>query len=604
MAIANRCFCRLLLGVLFNFGLLSAQAQQSPGPSSAQIFVGSNVRVSRDGSLAHYELIVAAHPKDSNILIGGSINSSRYQNGEDTCKAFASHDGGYSWFDADLPLIRMVEINGNRGWGCDPMVAFGETGTALFAGIAQVFDSLGIEKGPMLWVHRSSDGGRTWGIPAELGLPYDREFLAVDHVSRRFLGRVYVAAGHAGGISVLRSEDDGRSWKGPVAVAKGNGEQGMNGANIQVLSDGTLFVAYGSWYGDEKRRIKSPGEEVWFALSRDGGVTFGPSQKAVAPSGTVLTDLGYFARYAVDPRTQFRDRIYVVYENTYSSRRRLFFSMSSDLGTSWSEPRLLDPNAPVDAEQFHPEMAISKDGVLGVSWFDTRGLYRKGEYNEYFAASLDGGETFLPGVLVSTETSDQVLAINAGTRGWGSRNKMTIQQGWPEGGHYMGLTVDAAGVFHPFWTDTRNGSYQVYTARIRVESPHTAPVSTLESSVLTSTVRIIVGRGEYDATSKIWAVPVRVLNAGGRAVYGPLSVEVTSFSANKSKSPIGREGFVDAPNGRDGVGAVFDYTAALGPLGRLEPGEQSDTLIWKIRVPDESALNVVITTEIKGRVAR
>ena len=32
----------------------------------------------------------------------------------------------------------------------------------------------------------------------------------------------------------------------------------------------------------------------------------------------------------------------------------------------------------------------------------------------------------------------------------------------------LNVTADAKGVFHPFWPDTRSGTYHVYTARVEV----------------------------------------------------------------------------------------------------------------------------------------
>ncbi len=35
----------------------------------------------------------------------------------------------------------------------------------------------------------------------------------------------------------------------------------------------------------------------------------------------------------------------------------------------------------------------------------------------------------------------------------------------------MGLTADATGAFHPFWADSRSGTFQIYTAVVKVEGP-------------------------------------------------------------------------------------------------------------------------------------
>jgi len=35
----------------------------------------------------------------------------------------------------------------------------------------------------------------------------------------------------------------------------------------------------------------------------------------------------------------------------------------------------------------------------------------------------------------------------------------------------MGLAVDAEGVFHPFWADTRDGRFQAWTAAVKITKP-------------------------------------------------------------------------------------------------------------------------------------
>jgi len=78
-------------------------------------------------------------------------------------------------------------------------------------------------------------------------------------------------------------------------------------------------------------------------------------------------------------------------------------------------------------------------------------------YRIYFAASIDGGESFTPPQVVSEVVSCPDSAAN----------KETIGR-WARGGDYMGLAAAADGSFHPVWVDARDGAFQVYTARIEV----------------------------------------------------------------------------------------------------------------------------------------
>ena len=78
-------------------------------------------------------------------------------------------------------------------------------------------------------------------------------------------------------VGVFRSEDDGRTWTGPVEAANGGGTIGINDIQPMVLSDGTLVVPYADFDflpGKAKMTGKSS-STAWTVLSEDGGVSFG-----------------------------------------------------------------------------------------------------------------------------------------------------------------------------------------------------------------------------------------------------------------------------------------------------------------------------------------
>jgi hypothetical protein len=77
----------------------------------------------------------------------------------------------------------------------------------------------------------------------------------------------------------------------------------------------------------------------------------------------------------------------------------------------------------------------------------------------FFTASLDGGQTFLPEVKVSSEKSCPMSSEN-GEAAWR----------WPAGGDYMGLATDADGRFTMVWADSRRGVYGLRTATLRVNA--------------------------------------------------------------------------------------------------------------------------------------
>ena len=193
-----------LLVVVFPTAALPAQ--------SPRIIVGPNVLVSHDDGVAHAELHVAAHPTDPMRLVG-MATTVRDAGSKVTTELYASDDGGFTW-RSSLPAHLL-----DKGAG-DPITGFGAHGTAF--GVA-----LG-DRG--MWVYRSEDGGFTWdnGIRAGTG---DHERLGVDYGTGPYAGRMYLAAEVSAGrpanpdsmlraVHLWRSQDDGRTWIGPIQVAR------------------------------------------------------------------------------------------------------------------------------------------------------------------------------------------------------------------------------------------------------------------------------------------------------------------------------------------------------------------------------------------------
>jgi len=110
------------------------------------------------------------------------------------------------------------------------------------------------------------------------------------------------------------------------------------------------------------------------------------------------------------------------------------------------------------ARSFTPSIAVNKDDVIGVSWYE---IHPKNCFDVYFTASLDGGKTFLPEVRVSSATSCPDTPQNRGVFDPG----MTFGAG----GDYSGLVTTSDRLFHVVWSDARTGLYQLRTASVRVK---------------------------------------------------------------------------------------------------------------------------------------
>jgi len=98
-------------------------------------------------------------------------------------------------------------------------------------------------------------------------------------------------------------------------------------------------------------------------------------------------------------------------------------------------------------------MAVAPDGVVSISFFDTRLDAQHRLIDVYVAQSVDDGASFMKNVRVTNQSWDP--AVDAPVDGYGSQFI----------GDYQGLAVDDHFV-HPFWNDTRTGAQEILTAAV------------------------------------------------------------------------------------------------------------------------------------------
>ncbi len=579
----------------------SVSSTQLPKPvQDTRILVGPNILVSKeDWGRSHAETMLAINPKDVKNLLGASIIFGS-EHGM-TCKTYASKDGGYTWIDTAFP--ERVEY-----MSFDPQVAFGSDGTAYFI-------MLGAGSGTFFY--RSEDGGFTWE-KARVHGNSDHPQTVVNHGVGKYAGRIYVSAMYGiQKLGIMRSEDDGKTFIGPALVPNPSNYSILNG-NPLVFDDGTLFIPYVVW-GDPGVRPR-PISSAEFVTSSDGGISFSAPAKVAGIHRNIpskgfrrRTELhGSFAAesfpvYAVDSRNN-TDRLYAVWSDIRFGKHRLLFSNSVDRGKTWSAAKLVSPDVPVESSQYQPMLAINREGVIGISWFDTRDSKQQDSYHLYFTASVDRGKSFISPRRVSSEPS---FPAGAGNRtphlGYGSTTAALTNQlfrtqfeRFGNGGDYMGFTSDAEGTFHPFWIDGRSGTAQVWTTRIQVvrqDERSVSPISVpnnLVQAPMNGRLALVTDPPKYDVEKQEAVIPMRLKNVSAETIYGPITVEVKNLAEWT---------ILNAKNGQGGVGAIFDYSSALGDWQSLKPGAITEAVIWKFKYSGlGSAPSIGI--EIRGSLAK
>lgn len=577
----------LLIGALLTLATQPAFAQ-SIHRAKAQITIGPTVQVSKAFfDSPHYENLAAGDAAHPGRLITCSMVDPQERARLWYQYCYVSFDGGESW----EPTLKVAE-----GWlAADPIAVYGH-GDILYA-VALVIKVLdkpkdsdpdvpGAERKTV--VYKSGDGGRTWNESGRFQF-IDREFIGIDLTNGKYDGRLYIAgqgsvqgidgARSGASLQLFRSLDDGKTFNGPVQAAHPIGTTLYGAA---VLSDGTFVVLF------HNGSLSPPGKaELHIISSKDGGETFG---KSVKITDAELRGLG---QLAVDPGSKlFKDRLYALFPAVVSDRIQIQLSYSADKGKTWSKPVIVnDDRSPEEGnkgpDHLLPSVAVSRDGVVLVTWYDRREAVGSFGWRLRAATSLDGGETFSTSVPVTevahaayTQTTPWDISVDTYRRA----NLLSLSVGIDTfalgGGHTSGLAVDADGTFHPTWTDNRTGVAQLWTAPVKVSGTvvknGAADLAQLED--ISESVTFEISKRNFDPKTGTLSLTTYLKNITKNTVEGPVKVRVLTL-----ESQLGVPEITNADNHQNGTGAVWDFTAQLpdGTLPSMKPSAPK-TLTFRI----------------------
>jgi hypothetical protein len=398
---------------------------------------------------AHYEAHAAAHPSDPDKLLVTSIVYPK--KGRRGTVVYSSNDGGKTW-----SVSFQGDVLENTG---DPAVGYNTDGTGFFAVLTSKGHPLEqIPEHPThAWdgrktlLYRLPPGAAEWQGPATFMFA-DREYVDVDDTKGKFNGRVYVSGDPrpGSGFVVFSSNDGGKSF--PQVQGALSDSRGVTLSNLSITSTGAVLGAYAD-----------PQGHVRAVRSVDGGASFLPSVvvdtfvRAGNRKDPKHNNVNHFMTLAVDRSGgPFKDRVYLAWPDRRSGHSQVRLAYSSDEGRTWSTSLIPTDNAPTDTtDQFMPTLAVNRDGVTGLLFYDRRDNPDNRSYYARFTASTDGGRTWLP----SVRLADSVYS------GGEVAQKSAFEY---NGGDTAGLAVSADGAFHPVWIADRAGIPQVYTSIVRV----------------------------------------------------------------------------------------------------------------------------------------
>jgi hypothetical protein len=420
--------------------------------------VGANVQVSPVDNNRYSTTAATYDPTNhANLFAGSNIVTATPVAG------FASADSGASWTMNTLPFAN----GGPASFEFYPGAAFNAAGI-LYASFMPYAVS-GNTVSTQIVVAKSFDKGKSWTLPNVVepsSTTPEKPLIAVDTTWSPYRNRIYVGydTNPARGSEplVVSHSDDGVTWTRTTVADTG----GDFGAAPAVGPNGEAYVAWDDWCASNGSSCTSPGH-ILLAKSADGGMSWlanGPASTLVATTniGFEASLRNYSAGCGMNPvnpnpaPTVDVDRsggvhngsVYVAWGDqvfTFGSMH-IYFARSTDGGAHFSTPIQIDSGNVNDAWQ--PALSVDQsNGAVTIAWYDRRDDTNNKLYRVYYAQSTDGGASFLGRqVPVATSASDPTLSCLAT-------------------GDYMQMAaVDA--IAHPFWSDTRNGRNQIFTAAI------------------------------------------------------------------------------------------------------------------------------------------
>ena len=271
---------------------------------------------------------------------------------------------------------------------------------------------------------RFNDAGQTQGVPVRVNPEAGRATawrgdpptVAVSADGVVYVGwtaRVEPSSAHADELYLSASRDGGRSFAAPVKVNDDRGPAVHGMHSLAIAPDGRVYLA---WL--DKRNVTQPrpsemaegqhmesNREVFTAYSTDGGRTFSPNRRVAADACPCCK-----TTLAVGPG----GRLYVGWRQVLPGDfRHIAVASSVDGGETYSQPVIVSDDrwqiagCPVSG----PALAVGADGALRVLWYSEG---QAGEAGIYWSQSVDGGRTFAPRRLLSSDRASGTPVLLAG----------------------------------------------------------------------------------------------------------------------------------------------------------------------------------------------
>jgi hypothetical protein len=239
-------------------------------------------------------------------------------------------------------------------------------------------------------------------------------------------------------------------------------------------------------------------------------------------------------------------------------------------------------------------LAVNREGIVGIAWHDRRSYPDNLSYEMRFAASFDGGRSFMSSVPISAgirsrwDNAQMPLSVRFSAES-GETEAAAFSRPLVDA-DYTGMAAAADGMFHPIWSDARSGIGQIWTAAIRVtadESLRTLRVAGF-SDVSNSVTITVLGARYLSATHDV-LLDVALANHGQRAVVSP------KLYLMSVRSDLGYPSAVNADNKEISSGAIWTFTT-----NKLPAHSQSPIIVLRFHLDRPLPFNAQSTSPLEG----
>ena len=378
---------------------LTMSGSSSPDVNAAVVLdprVGINVRLGSDPATlppamrAQAEPHIARAPNNPNLLLATFQEGRFTTSGAVDCGFSVSHNGGSSWTRALIPGLTMTS-GGPYFRATDPVAGADASGNLYLCTLAAT--DANFVSGVVL-VSRSTDGGATFAAPRVAYRPPnntrfpDKNWMAINTFpGTPTFGRIVVTftlftdtSIEGAPIVQTHSDNGGLTWSPAAYIHPAS--TNAQGSQPVFLPDGRLAIVYWN-FGSPG----SPGERLEVVVSNTAGTVFSAPRRIANAVEYIPPQIrsGTFLPAATVDRTN--GNLYVVYQ-TISGIPRIFFTKSTDAGTTWTAPVHISNNTG-NTPVFNPAIATSPDGrTLTVSFYDGRANPRPGHHGGYVYGPL------------------------------------------------------------------------------------------------------------------------------------------------------------------------------------------------------------------------